>query len=56
MLLGLTEEPLAWTRVLGRRIFPSQVRLQVSWAKLYRRDWTTPELGGNARHILVQAF
>lgn len=56
MLLGLTEEPWTWARVLGRRLFPSHTRLHPSWARLYRRDWTTPELGQNARHALVQAF
>jgi len=56
MLLGLAEEPWAWTRILGRRLFPPQVPLQVSWARLYRRDWTTPELGTNTRHSLLQAF
>jgi len=56
MLLGLAEEPWAWPRVLGRRLFPSRIPLQPSWARLYRRDWTTPELGANARHSLVQAF
>ena len=56
MLLGLAEEPWTWPRVLGRRLFPSRIPLQPSWARLYRRDWTTPELGANARHSLVQAF
>jgi len=56
MLLGLTEEPWSWSRVLGRRLFPSHHPLPASWAKLYRRDWVTPELGRNARHALIQAF
>ena len=56
VFLGLTEEPWSWQRVLGRRLFPSQIPLQPSWARLYRRDWITPELGHNARHSLVQAF
>jgi len=56
MLLGLTEEPWSWARVLGRRLFPSHHPLPASWAKLYRRNWTTPELGTNARHSLVQAL
>ncbi len=56
MLLGLAEEPWTWMRVLGRRLFPSHVPLHPSWVKLYRRDWTTPELDRNARHRLVQAF
>ena len=56
MLLGLTDTPWAWTRVPGRRLFPSHIRLHPSWARLYRRDWTTPELGRNTRHALVQAF
>jgi hypothetical protein len=56
MLLGLTEEPWTWARVLGRRLFPSHHALPASWATLYRRDWLTPELGRNARHNLIQAF
>jgi hypothetical protein len=56
MLLGLAEEPWSWSRVLGKRIFPSHICLHPSWAKLYRRDWITPELGRNTRHALVQAF
>jgi len=56
MLLALADEPWTWPRVLGHRLFPSQIPLQPSWARLYRRDWTTPELGRNARHSLVQAF
>ena len=56
MLLRLTEEPWTWGRVLGRRLFPSHVPLQPSWARLYRRDWITAELGRNTRHSLVQAF
>jgi hypothetical protein len=56
MLLGLAEEPWPWSRVLGRRLFPSHLVLPASWARLYRRDWVTPELGRNARHTLIQAF
>ena len=56
MLLGLTDGPWSWTRVLGRRLFPSLTPLPPSWARLYRRNWTTPELGSNARHSLIQAF
>jgi transposase-like protein len=56
MLLGLTEEPWTWSRVLGRRLFPSQVPLPETWFKLYKRDWLTPELGRNARHRLNHAF
>jgi hypothetical protein len=56
MLLGLTDVPWTWSRVLGRRLFPSQVALPGCWDRLYRRDWTTPELGRNTRHTLVHAF
>ena len=56
MLLGLAEEPWTWSRVLGRRLFPSHASLHRSWARLYSRDWITPELGGNSRHRLVHAF
>ena len=56
MLLGLAGEPWSWSRILGRRLFPSLVPLHPTWTKLYRRDWATPEHGRNARHSLVQAF
>jgi hypothetical protein len=56
MVLGLTDVPWSWSRVLGRRLFPSHLALPASWARLYRRDWVTPELGRNTRHSLVQAF
>ena len=56
MLLGLADEPWSWSRVLARRLFPSHVPLPESWARLYRRDWITPELGTNSRHTLIQAF
>ena len=56
MLLGLTDAPWTWSRVLARRLFPSHIPLPESWARLYRRDWTTPELGRNARHNLIHAF
>jgi hypothetical protein len=56
MLLGLAEGPWTWTRVLGRRLFPTHIPLHPSWARLYRRDWPTPELNAHARHALVQAF
>lgn len=56
MLLGLTSTPWSWSRVLARRLFPAHASLPESWAALYRRDWTTPELGRNSRHTLVNAF
>ena len=56
MLLGLTATPWSWSRVLGKRLFPTLVPLPESWMVLYRRQWTTPELGNNARHTLVHAF
>jgi len=56
MLLGLTDEPWTWMQVLGRRLFPSHIRLHPSWARLYRRDWITPELVRNSRHTLLRAF
>ena len=56
MLHGLTDEPWSWSRVLGRRLFPAHHPLPASWAKLYRRDWVTSELGRNTRHTLIQAF
>ena len=56
MPLGLTDAPWSWPRVLGRRLFFSHLTLPASWARLYRRDWTTPELGRNTRHTLIHAF
>jgi transposase-like protein len=56
MLLRLADAPWSWSRVLGRRLFPSHLPLPASWSRLYRRDWMTSELGRNTRHSLIQAF
>jgi hypothetical protein len=56
MLLGLTDEPWSWPRVLARRLFPWRVRVPESWMKIYRRLWITPTLGRNRRHELKHAF
>ena len=56
MRLGLTDRPWTWERVLGRRLFPVRENLCGTWLELYRRDWTTPELGSNTRHRKVFAY
>jgi hypothetical protein len=56
MMLGLTDAPWIWKRVLSRRLFYDRVELPEPWALLYRRGWTTPVLASNARHELSRAF
>jgi transposase-like protein len=56
MRLGLTDRPWKWERVLGRRLFPDREKLEGTWLKLYRRDWTTPELPSNTRHRPVFTY
>lgn len=56
MHLGLTETQWNWERVLARRLFPSRVRVPSPWLVVYRRDWTTPVVGRNERHLLVNAY
>ena len=56
MLLGLARTPWSWSWVLGKRLFPAHADLPESWMALYRRDFTTPELGRNSRHDLVHAY
>jgi hypothetical protein len=56
MRVGLTDRPWTWERVLGRRLFPVREKLSGTWLELYRRDWTTPELGSNTRHRKVFAY
>ena len=55
MLVGLTDEPWDWQRLLARRLFPSQQNLPPEWRALYRRDLVTPEVGHNHRHRAVYA-
>jgi len=56
MRLGLTEAPLSWRDVFAKRLFPGRIHLPEGWARIYRRDWTTPAVGRNTRHRLVHAY
>lgn len=56
MRLELTDRPWTWERVLGRRLFPLREKLSGVWLDIYRRDWTTPDLGPNTRHRKVFAY
>jgi len=56
MLLGLTDRPWSWVRVLGRRLFPDRERLAGVGLEIYRRDWITAELGRNTRHRAVFVY
>ncbi len=56
MMLGLDMEPRSWDEVLSRRLFPHRVPMPAEWEKIYRRDLTTPSVGRNERHRLVQAY
>jgi transposase-like protein len=56
MLLGLTERPWGWSRVLAQRLFPSRIRPPGAWGRVYRRELVTALLGRNARHALIHAF
>ena len=49
-MLGLTDSPWSWKRVLSRRLFYDRTRLPEPWPILYRRGWDTPLLPSNARH------
>jgi len=53
MVLGLTEEPWDWPRLLARRLFPFRQVLSAPWRTIYRRDLVTPEVGRNLRHRAV---
>jgi hypothetical protein len=56
MLLKLARRPWSWKRVLGKRLFAGHHTLPEAWQRLYRREWTTAELGNNVRHTLRHAF
>ncbi len=56
MVLDLARTPWSWSRALAQRLFASRIRLPESWARIYRRELMTPEVGRNHRHCLVQAF
>ena len=56
MVVGLTDRPWSWTRVLAQRLFPDREGIRGVWNELYRRDWTTPTLVNNRRHELRLAY
>jgi transposase-like protein len=56
MFLGLSDARWNWKRVLSRRLFYNRITLPANWPQLYRREWTTPLLAGNAGHRLLRAF
>jgi transposase-like protein len=56
MRARLTDRPWSWARVLGQRLFPRREGLRGVWLELYRRDWTTPQLGSNTRHRRVFTY
>ena len=56
MRLGLTRERWPWSRVFSRRLFPARTRTPGTWAKLYKRLWTSPLYPNNSRHQLKLAF
>jgi len=56
MRVGLTSQPLGWSEVFSRRLFPGRTCLPDGWMKVYRRGWITPEVGRNLPHALAQAF
>ncbi len=55
-MLGLSETPWTWKRVLSRRLFYHRTRLPDPWPTLYRRAWDTPLLASNARHQSRRKF
>jgi len=56
MRLGLTDRPWRWRDIFARRLFPERLRLPSGWQRVYRREWITPAVGRNVRHILAHAF
>jgi len=56
MLLGLTDKPWSWERVLSQRLFPRRIPMPAEWMELYQREKVTPAVGRNARHDLSMAF
>lgn len=56
MVLGLTDVPWRWNRVLSQRLFFNRTGIPTPWEQIYRREWTTPLLGSNTRHNLARAF
>jgi transposase-like protein len=54
--LGLTDRRWSWKQVFSRRLFYGRSSLPEPWPTLYRRQWTTPLLHGNAVHDLKLNF
>jgi hypothetical protein len=49
MRAGWAKAPWTWRRVLGRRLFPSQIELPEEWKVIYRGALRTPALGPHQR-------
>ena len=57
MRAGWTQKPWSWRRVLGRRLFPSQIQLPPAWQAIYERSILTPILGPHqSRHTCRYAY
>ena len=56
MILGLTDRPWSWARLLSQRLFVKRIGLSESWMRVYRREILTPQIGANTRHRLIHAF
>ena len=56
MLLGLTDRPWDWPRLLAQRLFLWQHDLPPAWTTIYRRRLITPEVGRNLTHEPVYAI
>ena len=56
MILGLTDRPWSWARLLSQRLFVKRIGLSESWMRVYRREIVTPQIGANTRHRLIHAF
>ena len=56
MVVGLAGEPWSWKQVFSRRLFFDRDTPREPWPMLYRREWTTPLLVSNTRHVRKLAF
>jgi hypothetical protein len=56
MMVGMTDRPWSWNRVLARRIFPDRELVGGIWKVLYDRQWKTPDLPVNTRHRRVFSY
>jgi hypothetical protein len=54
--LGLTDHKLTVGELLGRRRFPSRVRLPEVWQRYYDRDLPTRRIPNHQRHTLTYAY